>query len=536
MSGPLDTVPASTNEHISPTQQVEPTVLRARVAELEQELAEQKWLADSIKALAFGTAAGTGREFMQGLVQQLGSAFKVQYVFVTEWVPEKTDKVRTIAGWCGGRAVDSIIEYELSHTPCLKVFQNGEAFFPHRVQQLFPQDMYLVEHNIESYMGMSLLDSAGRPSGHLCIMDVRPFSFDRTQGFSIIKIFAERAAAELTRHRAEETLRDSEARLNRFVAEAPVGLVIFDEDKRVINANKAFCELTGYAEREILGKTYELYTHPEDLAANCALTDEFYRGVRSEYTIEKRYIRKSGEIIWVSVKASRAELPGHPGPLQLAAMQDITEQKLATEERERLSQDLHDNILQSLYAVGMQLEASKLVMGKFPRQSRAYTSRAIDQLNHLMFDVRQFITLLTQRTSAKIDFAQALRQLVASFSPPGLAPVDLEINDPAISLITPGQGEQLLSIARESLSNSLRHAQAKHRSVRLSHRGNKIRLVICDDGIGFPARRRGHRGLGLANMATRAKRIRARFIVKSAPGKGTRIMVEVPVEEGTAHA
>jgi signal transduction histidine kinase len=163
-------------------------------------------------------------------------------------------------------------------------------------------------------------------------------------------------------------------------------------------------------------------------------------------------------------------------------------------------------------------------------------THAIDQLNHLMLDVRQFIMLLTQGISAKLDFGQCLRQLVASFSPLGQAAVDLDIKDPVLSLITSQQGEQLLNIARESLSNSMRHAKAIHRSVRLSQTGKKIRLVICDNGIGFSPRRRRHRGLGLANMATRAKQMRARFSLKSAPGKGTCITVDVPVEKGTTHA
>lgn len=120
---------------------------------------------------------------------------------------------------------------------------------------------------------------------------------------------------DITEHRrAEEALRASERRLQRFVAEAPVGLCILDENWRAISANKAFCELTGYEEREVIGSTYALYTHPEDLSANIVLTDEFFRGIRSEYTYEKRYIRKSGEIIWVSVKATRVELSGHAGP------------------------------------------------------------------------------------------------------------------------------------------------------------------------------------------------------------------------------
>jgi PAS domain S-box-containing protein len=334
----------------------------------------------------------------------------------------------------------------------------------------------------------------------------------------------------------EESLRESEARLNRFVADAPVGLVILGEDKRVICANKALCDLTGYTEQEILGNTYEVYTHPEDLAANLVLTDEFYRGVRSEYALEKRYIRKSGEIIWVAIKSTRVELPGRPGPLLLAAVQDITERKLATEEREQLSRDLHDNILQSLYAVGMQLEAGKMAMGKSPKRSKTHMTHAIDHLNSLMLEVRQYIGLLTQRTVPKPDFGQALRLMVASLSATGQAAPELHIEDPGLSLLSSTQGEQLLNIAREALSNSMRHAQATRRSVQLSSTHRAIRMVIRDDGVGFSLRRRRLCGHGLANMAARAKNIRARLTFRSAPGKGTQVTVEVPRENGTANA
>jgi len=908
MSDPLDIIPAITNTHIALSHEAELAVLRARVTQLEQEATEQKWIDNAITALAFGTASITGPEFLQMLVRQLCAALKVRYVFVTEWVPGRTDRLRTVAGWCNDHAADPI-EYELPDTPCQKVLQDGEAFFPRHVQQLFPQDAHLATLNIESYMGVALLNSADRPTGHLCIMDVRPFLFDRSQGSTIIKVFALRAAAELERLRAEEALRQreerfrtlyddnpsmyftlspggtvlsvnhfgsvqlgytsdelvgqsvlnvfdpvdhqtvltqleqcashphetfewelqkvrknqtrlwvreraravsdtqgtltilvvcedvtehrkatqllstlvrecplpiisldpnarvmswnqaatrlfgwteqevlgrelpyvppgqesaadalwkdgtrgavrspielrrcrkdgtfldlllwpvfvyggsgelatavglyvdqsdlkraeaarlkSEARLSfvlshspaviyttaasgdydttfisanvvtqlgyepqeftcdprfwadrihpedvpevftnlsalfaqgtliheyrflnkqgeyrwlrdeliliryhdgnpveilgsriditerkqaeqalrtsksqlqRFVSEAPVGLVILDKDKRVINANKALCELTGYAECEMLGKTYALYTHPDDLPANLILTDQFYRGERTDYTYEKRYVRKSGEIIWVSVKATRVELPGHPGPLLLAAIQDITEQKLATEEREQLSRDLHDNILQSCYAVGMQLEAGKLAMGKSLRKSKSHMTQAIDQLNHLMLDVRQFIALLKQQAAAKLDFGQALRQLVASLSATGQAAPELEIQDGVLSLITPSQGEQLLNIAREALSNSLRHAQATHRSVRLSHTGNTIRLVIADNGIGFISNQRRRRGHGLANMAARAKKLFADFTVDSALEKGTCVTVDVPREKANVPA
>jgi PAS domain S-box-containing protein len=333
------------------------------------------------------------------------------------------------------------------------------------------------------------------------------------------------------RKQTEEALRASELRLQRFLAEAPVGLCILDENWRAISANKALCELTGYEEHEIVGSTYALYTHPDDLAANMMLTDAFFRGVRSEYTYEKRYIRKSGEIIWVSVKATRIELSGYAGPLLLAAVQDITERKLAMEEREQLSRDLHDNTLQALYAVGMQLEAGKLSIKKSPRKSKLHMAQAVDQLNALMLDVRRFITSLTQRTTMELDFGQALRQLLTSMSSASQTPPELEIANPVLSFITPTLGEQLLNIVREALSNSTRHAQASHRWIRLSLTENAIQLIIGDNGVGFSTVRKRRAGHGLRNMAARAKLIYAIFTLKSAPGEGTRVIVDIPLRK-----
>ena len=334
---------------------------------------------------------------------------------------------------------------------------------------------------------------------------------------------------------AEAALRESEERWQRFVADAPIGLVVVDQDKRILSANKSFCTLTGYSEEEILDNTYALYTHPDDLAANLQLTDEFFAGRRRDYTYEKRYVRKDGEIVWVSVRASRLNVHGSDAPLLLAVVEDITERKRALADRERLSQDLHDNILQSLYAVGMQLEAGKLLAGKAPRKSKQHVSQAIAQLNHLVDEVRQFISGLTFRTTPTLDFALALKQLVASFSSEAHAAPALELDRAALAVITPAIGEQLLNITREALSNSSRHAQASYRSVSVTRTETHLQLRIADDGIGFAPARKRRRGHGLANMAARARTMQARFTLDSAPGSGTRIAVDIPVGGSHAH-
>lgn len=126
---------------------------------------------------------------------------------------------------------------------------------------------------------------------------------------------------------AESRLRHSEAQLYQLFFEAPVGLVIVDEQKRLLKVNQAFCDLVGYEERDIIGNSYAVYTHPDDLASSLALTEQFFAGGGGSYRFEKRYIRKNGELIWVSVTARGIRIPGSLQSVLLGAVENITERK-----------------------------------------------------------------------------------------------------------------------------------------------------------------------------------------------------------------
>lgn len=655
MTASLDPVPATTNALLSPRPDAELAVLHARVAQLEQELAEQKWMDDALNALTFGTASATGREFLQALVRQLSTTLKAQYVFVTEWSPGRTDRLRTVAGWCGDHAADPL-EYDLTGSPCQEVMKDGTAFIPRGIQQLFPDNTFLASLAIESYMGMILLNSAGEPTGHLCIMGVNPFLFDDSQGTAIIKAFAERAAAELERLRTEETLkaseeqfraivesatdaivladhdgliiswnraseqifgysmnealgqpltmlmparyrqkheegfarmgrtgqatlarktlelvgvtkqgrefplelslanwqaaeglffsgiirdiserkhaeealRASETRLQHFVAEAPVGLVIVDDQQRLLSANKVFCALTGYTEQEIVGNTYALYTHPDDLPDNLVLTKDFFEGTRSGYTFEKRYIRKTGDIIWVAITTTGIELPGHAAPLLLAAVEDISERKRVTEERERISQDLHDDVLQSLYAVGMGLEHTRQRIKRISPANARRLDGSVAQLNTVIREVRNLIPRMETPALQQGAFDQALLAIVQSMTATGAGNIQVRIDKSAADGLLRAQYGPVLSIAKEALSNSLRHSGASHRTVTVRLWRGKIRLELSDDGKGFNPTARKSAGMGLGNMRARARKLGARLTIRSRPGKGTHLVLDIP--------
>lgn len=349
---------------------------------------------------------------------------------------------------------------------------------------------------------------------------------------TVSETIGERAAAELERLRAEESLRRSEERFRTLYDDNPSMYFTLSPEGTVLSVNRFGAAQLGYTADELVGRSVLDVFDPAD---HRIVLDQLVQCVRSPHTIfawELQKVRKDRTRLWVRERA-RA-VPDVEGTLIiLVVCEDVTERRRAAEERERLSQDLHDNILQSLYAVGMQLEAGRLSLSRTPRKAKAHTTQAIDQLNDLVGEIRQFIALLTQQTAAKPDFGQALQQLVGNFSAAGQAAPELDINDRVIAMVTAEQAEQLLNIAREALSNSMRHAQAAHRWVRLSRSDRAVRLQIRDDGVGFDPRRKRKRGHGLVNMAARAEKIGARFSLASAPDGGTCITVELPREEET---
>jgi signal transduction histidine kinase len=239
-------------------------------------------------------------------------------------------------------------------------------------------------------------------------------------------------------------------------------------------------------------------------------------------------------------------------PLRLlGTVQDITDQKraeealqqreqdlrAALEERERISQDLHDGILQSLYAVGLGLESCKpLVRQGKHKQATLLLGQAIGQMNHVMAEVRNFIAGLESQVLQGGDFPTALRTMVQNLTASQPISCRLLIEERAVQQVSTEQALHLLNLVREALSNSLRHGRATRVTVSFKLLSRSIRLMVADNGRGFPPDRAEGVGRGLANMAARAQRMGGRFAVQSKPKEGTRITVELPKEGAYGHS
>ena len=145
------------------------------------------------------------------------------------------------------------------------------------------------------------------------------------------------------RKRADEALRLSEERYRAAFDNAVVGVALTDLDGSFIQVNRAYCSIVGFSSSELLSRNFQSLTHPEDRAGNAEQITEILSGVTSSFVIEKRYIRKDGQIVWVQNSVSPvADLAGIPHQI-LALTEDITDRKLAEVARDQALAALHES-------------------------------------------------------------------------------------------------------------------------------------------------------------------------------------------------
>jgi nitrate/nitrite-specific signal transduction histidine kinase len=203
-------------------------------------------------------------------------------------------------------------------------------------------------------------------------------------------------------------------------------------------------------------------------------------------------------------------------------------QRLAiVEERERISRELHDSIIQSIYAVTLSLEDVPDLVDEDAEEVRQRVDEAIDALHGTIRDIRNFIFGLRPLLLDSGDLLDGLAALASELS--RSTAVQIETSGRIDEELPLAVVAELLAIAREALANIARHAGAHLVTVDAVLADGMVRLTIADDGRGFvPAPRRIEGHHGLANMQNRAEMLGGTFAVTSEDGKGTRIIVSVP--------
>jgi signal transduction histidine kinase len=218
--------------------------------------------------------------------------------------------------------------------------------------------------------------------------------------------------------------------------------------------------------------------------------------------------------------------------MENARLHEQVQRLAVVEERERIGKDLHDSVIQAIYAVGLSLDDVPEMMEGELEEARRRVERAIDSLDQTIRDIRNFIFGLRPALLEGADVVEGLAALADEFRVNTMIDVELRAG-PTVSapIIGPERTAEILLIAREAFSNIARHARATRAELTVEPDPELagLRIVIADNGTGFDSTA-GH-GLahqGLRNMRTRALSIGAQLILDSRPGSGARIIVRVP--------
>jgi signal transduction histidine kinase len=213
-------------------------------------------------------------------------------------------------------------------------------------------------------------------------------------------------------------------------------------------------------------------------------------------------------------------------------LKDAARARAIAADRERIGRELHDGIIQSLYAAGLNLEDAGLTIDEDAGRAREKIGAVTQSLNRTIRDIRSYILDL-RRAGESGDWHGDLDELARAFRLQTL--VDAEFRVEGEPHVEPNLQArmQIVAIAREALVNAGRHARATRVAVKLIYQPDQVALDVTDNGVGFAVedsdttRADGSRQ-GLRNMRERAQLIGAQLAIESAPRRGTRVRLILP--------
>ena len=382
---------------------------------------------------------------------------------------------------------------------------------------------------------------------------------------------AQQLVHAIQHERDEATLRHSEAHMRATVEQATAGMSRCDVHGRITFANRKLCQMLGYKESELLGKTIAELTHRDDVETNMRRFQQMIRDGKP-FEMEKRYVCRDGSILWADVSASAVRGPDGKTQSTVAVVVNITARKkaeaalrrakkllqqrvrdrtrelgktneelkdeierrkglegeiLAVSDREqqRLGQELHDGLCQHLTAVAFMARSIALRLRNHRVIDAADIEKIAELVNNAAVDSRNLSRALHRADVDAAGLIIALQDLVDREI--WRTPCRLHVR-PSFRIEDNGTAAQLYRIAREAVINANKHAQARQIVVRLERNPKGMVMRVIDDGVGFPRNPTLKPGLGFHIMNYRAQLIGGRLKIERPKKGGTCVSCYLP--------
>jgi two-component system CheB/CheR fusion protein len=389
------------------------------------------------------------------------------------------------------------------------------------------------------------------PEGRYYAMSVRPY---RTSDNRIDGVLIALTDTDAIRRSLEETRRARDY-ANAIVETVREPLVVLDSGLHVVTANRSFYAVFKLLPEEIeKQRIFDLAHGGWDIPELRRLLEEILPGNTpfNDFKLTHVFPKIGRRVLLLNARRLQQWEGDHAGMI-LLAMEDLTDRESTTEalqesqerlrdltaglltaqeeERRRISRDLHDDLNQRLAMLTVELET----LERDPLQSaeliRSQLSSLRTRTEGISDDVRRTAHQLHPSMVDHLGLSAALRSLCTDFSKQEKMRVDYRQRN-VDGATPPDIALCLYRVAQEALRNVAKHSGARRATVSLVLATNRILLSISDTGVGFDRElAKGKKGLGIISMEERVRLVVGILTIRSRPGDGTRVVVEVPLPE-----
>lgn len=324
-----------------------------------------------------------------------------------------------------------------------------------------------------------------------------------------------------------------------WIDELPDGLVVCGPDGRIRVVNQRLLDLSGYTADDVRDANIDLLVPTRSRDRHHALRSGFVEENRARPMgpgLQLSLQRKDGTEVPVEISLSPLTLGATEGVV--AIVRDVTERLRAESvlrttsdlltlagERERIARDLHDTVLQRLFGLGLELQATAI-----RAQHDALTDRiehAVDEIDLIIREIRTAVFTLGSAgrdgsLGQELSTVTAQAKRVLGYSP------RVRMDGPVETATTPEVRTELMASLREALTNVARHANATEAEIELVAT-DLLTLRVLDNGRGVPSEFDTNSGNGLRNMAERAKLLGGGCSLRARPERGTELQWWVPL-------
>lgn len=340
---------------------------------------------------------------------------------------------------------------------------------------------------------------------------------------------------------AETALRQAEERFRTLAVHAPVVIYQGDRDGLCTFVNEKWNEIAGETPAEALGESWQKYVHPEDRQRYLEEWRESFRAGRP-FLAEVRFVHSSGDVHWLMSSATAMRDASGAVTGYIGTAVDITDRKRALEsleseqellrhtiqlqdqERQLISYEIHDGLVQYVTGALMQLQALHDKV-RDPELAQEFEP-VLSGLQKAVAEGRRVVNGIRTPVLDDWGIVAALEYLIEEED---RAHVEIEFVKPDdLRRMAPNVEEALFRIAQEAMTNARKHSRTQKLRIELKREGERVRLEIRDWGVGFSPAIQSKGVHGIKSMYERARIAGGQCTIESAPGSGALVVVDLP--------